>query len=205
MANDQEASVCNQDPALAFLERLIARIQSDQVFCTALDACVSRGDANGFFALLEQSDLDPDGAWELDDDWLEGLVGGRGGLPLALVLLAGSLGAGHGLQPLPLAPLALPSALRQPEQWLQHALPLIRRFEGLALEAYLDPVGVVTIGYGSTRYPDGRAVQLGLLGTDAVAELHRPAIRIAGGAVADRDHTHWVQIGLKGQPLKPAD
>jgi lysozyme len=161
MANDQQAVVCNQDPALAFLERLIARIQSDQVFCSELDACVGRGDANGFFALLEQSDLDPDGVWELDDDWLEGLVGGRGGLPLALMLLAGSLGAGHGLQALPLAPLALPSGLRQPGQWLQHALPLIRRFEGLALEAYVDPVGVVTIGYGSTSYPDGRAVQLG--------------------------------------------
>ena len=164
MANSQQLTPCPQDPSLAFLERLIARIQSDQVFCNALDACVGRGDANGFFALLEQSDLDPDGSVELDDDWLEGLAGGRGGLPLALVLLAGSLGAGHGvqsLQALQLAPLALPSSPNQPSGWQQHALPLIRRFEGLALEAYVDPVGVVTIGYGTTHYPDGRPVQLG--------------------------------------------
>ena len=161
MANVQRPEVGTQDPALAFLDRLIARLQSDQVFCSELDACVSRGDTDGFFALLEHSDLDPDGTWELDDDWLEGLAGGRGGLPLALALLAGSLGAGHGLQALPLAPLALTTNPSQPAPWLQHALPLIRHFEGLALEAYVDPVGVVTIGYGTTRYRDGRAVELG--------------------------------------------
>ncbi|MFM1812351.1 MAG: hypothetical protein RLZZ336_1289 [Cyanobacteriota bacterium] len=161
MANVQQSAAATQDPALAFLDRLIARLQSDQDFCSELDACVSRGDANGFFALLEQGDLDPDGTWELDDDWLEGLAGGRGGLPLALALLAGSLGAGQGLQALQQAPLALTANPGQPAPWQQHALPLIRHFEGLALEAYVDPVGVVTIGYGTTRYPDGRAVQLG--------------------------------------------
>jgi len=164
MTNAQQSTACTPDPSLAFLERLMARLQSDQVFCTQLDACVGRGDTDGFFALLEQNDLDPEGTIELDDDWLEGLAGGRGGLPLALVLLAGSLGAGHGvqsLQALQLAPLALPSRPDQPSGWQQHALPLIRRFEGLALEAYLDPVGVVTIGYGTTHYPDGRPVQLG--------------------------------------------
>ena len=161
MANAQQPTACTQDPALAFLERLIARIQSDQAFCNELDACVGRGDANGFFALLEQGDLDPDGTWELDDEWLEGLAGGRGGLPLALVLLAGSLGAGHGLQALQLAPLVLPSSPNRPADWQQHALPLIRAFEGLVLEAYLDPVGIATIGYGTTRYPGGQPVQLG--------------------------------------------
>lgn len=161
MATIQQSTSASQDPALAFLERLLARIQSDQSFCSALDACVNSGDANGFFALLEQSDLQLDGPWELDDEWLEGLAGGRGGLPLALVLLAGSLGAGHGLEALQLAPVTLPSQPPQPAQWQQHALPLIRHFEGLVLEAYVDPVGVVTIGYGTTRYPDGRAVQLG--------------------------------------------
>ena len=161
MANAQQSTAGSHDPALAFLDRLIARLQSDQVFCNELDACVSRGDANGFFALLEQGDLDPDGTWELDDDWLEELAGGRGGLPLALALLAGSLGTGHGLQALQLAPSALTTNPGQPAAWQQHAVPLIRHFEGLALEAYVDPVGVVTIGYGTTRYPDGRAVQLG--------------------------------------------
>lgn len=37
---------------------------------------------------------------------------------------------------------------------------LIRRFEGLYLESYLDPVGVPTIGYGFTHYLDGRTVRL---------------------------------------------
>ena len=37
---------------------------------------------------------------------------------------------------------------------------LIRRFEGLYLRPYLCPAGVPTIGYGSTRYLDGRAVEL---------------------------------------------
>lgn len=37
---------------------------------------------------------------------------------------------------------------------------LIRRFEGLYLRPYLCPAGVPTVGYGSTRYLDGRAVQL---------------------------------------------
>ena len=40
-------------------------------------------------------------------------------------------------------------------------LELMKDFEGLRLEAYHDPGGVPTIGYGTTRYPDGRPVQLG--------------------------------------------
>lgn len=40
------------------------------------------------------------------------------------------------------------------------ALGLARRFEGLSLVPYLDPVGIPTIGYGFTRYPHGRLVRL---------------------------------------------
>lgn len=40
------------------------------------------------------------------------------------------------------------------------AAALCRRFEGCRLRPYLCPAGVPTIGYGSTRYLDGRAVQL---------------------------------------------
>jgi lysozyme len=40
------------------------------------------------------------------------------------------------------------------------AAQLCRRFEGLRLRPYLCPAGVPTIGYGNTRYLDGRAVQL---------------------------------------------
>ena len=40
------------------------------------------------------------------------------------------------------------------------AAALCKRFEGLYLTPYLCPAGVPTIGYGSTHYPDGRAVRL---------------------------------------------
>jgi lysozyme len=40
-------------------------------------------------------------------------------------------------------------------------LNLIKKYEGLRLSAYLCPASVVTIGYGSTRYPNGKKVILG--------------------------------------------
>ena len=40
------------------------------------------------------------------------------------------------------------------------AASLCRRFEGLYLRPYLCPAGVPTIGYGATRYEDGRRVSL---------------------------------------------
>ena len=40
------------------------------------------------------------------------------------------------------------------------ATALARRFEGLYLSPYLCPAGVPSIGYGATRYLDGRRVQL---------------------------------------------
>lgn len=43
---------------------------------------------------------------------------------------------------------------------LQLAASLCRRFEGCYLRPYLCPAGVATIGYGSTRYEDGRKVML---------------------------------------------
>lgn len=38
---------------------------------------------------------------------------------------------------------------------------LCRRFEGFRSKSYLCPAGVPTIGFGSTRYADGRQVWLG--------------------------------------------
>lgn len=40
------------------------------------------------------------------------------------------------------------------------AAQLARRFEGFRARPYLCPAGIPTIGYGFTRYPDGRAVLL---------------------------------------------
>lgn len=51
------------------------------------------------------------------------------------------------------------------------ALDLCRRFEGLYLKPYICPAGVPTIGFGSTRYENGMAVQMtGASITQAQAE-----------------------------------
>lgn len=50
---------------------------------------------------------------------------------------------------------------RAPTQAPTDLVDAIKRYEGLSLEAYLDPVGVPTIGYGATTYPDGSPVRLG--------------------------------------------
>lgn len=47
---------------------------------------------------------------------------------------------------------------------------IIRQFEGLRLKAYNDGGGVWTIGYGTIKYPDGRAVKQGDICTAAQAE-----------------------------------
>jgi lysozyme len=38
-------------------------------------------------------------------------------------------------------------------------IKLLQQFEGLRLEAYPDSAGIWTIGYGTTRYPDGTKVR----------------------------------------------
>lgn len=49
---------------------------------------------------------------------------------------------------------------------------LIKRFEGCYLEAYLDPVGIWTIGWGTIQYPDGTAVKQGDKITQAQADYY---------------------------------
>lgn len=44
---------------------------------------------------------------------------------------------------------------------MNKGIPLIKRFEGLKLRAYLCPAGLPTIGWGSTFYEDGSKVKLG--------------------------------------------
>ena len=46
------------------------------------------------------------------------------------------------------------------EEGVAIAAALCRRFEGFYAQPYLCPAGVPTIGYGTTVYPDGRAVTL---------------------------------------------
>jgi lysozyme len=44
---------------------------------------------------------------------------------------------------------------------MNKGIPIIRKFEGLKLRAYLCPAGVWTIGYGSTFFENGSKVQEG--------------------------------------------
>jgi lysozyme len=43
----------------------------------------------------------------------------------------------------------------------KNAIDLIKKYEGLYLNAYLCPASIPTIGYGTIRYPDGKGVKLG--------------------------------------------
>lgn len=42
-----------------------------------------------------------------------------------------------------------------------HGISVIKNFEGLRLNAYSDIAGIWTIGYGSTKYADGKPVKPG--------------------------------------------
>jgi lysozyme len=59
------------------------------------------------------------------------------------------------------------------KQAIDLAAGLCRRFEGFRAAPYLCPAGVWTIGYGSTRYADGRPVRPGdePIGQDAAERL----------------------------------
>ena len=43
----------------------------------------------------------------------------------------------------------------------KNCLDLIKKWEGLYLNAYLDPVGIPTVGWGCIVYPNGKPVKLG--------------------------------------------
>jgi GH24 family phage-related lysozyme (muramidase) len=54
----------------------------------------------------------------------------------------------------------------------RQAVAIVKHYEGLRLQAYDDGVGVWTIGYGTTRYPNGKAVQRGDTITNAEADAY---------------------------------
>ena len=73
------------------------------------------------------------------------------------------------------------------------AIKLIKEFEGVHLSAYPDPLhgwDVATIGYGTTRYPDGRKVQRGdkITVIDAQELLELEVERIAAKLRASVPH-----------------
>ena len=52
-----------------------------------------------------------------------------------------------------------------------NCLDLVEHYEGLRLEAYRCPAGVLTIGYGTIRYPEGEKVKEGDTCTKEQAEV----------------------------------
>lgn len=44
---------------------------------------------------------------------------------------------------------------------MAYAIDIIKKYEGCKLSAYKCPAGIVTIGYGTTVYPDGTPVKMG--------------------------------------------
>lgn len=44
---------------------------------------------------------------------------------------------------------------------MTYPIDIIKRYEGLSLKAYKCPSGVITIGYGTTVYPNGKPVKMG--------------------------------------------
>lgn len=52
----------------------------------------------------------------------------------------------------------------------QNCLDIIKKWEGFRAHAYLDPVGIPTIGYGTIRYPNGQKVQMGDVISEPEAE-----------------------------------
>lgn len=123
-------------------------------------------------ALMSQTQL-------LSDEQLEAVAAGRMDVATLLCVVAGSVSLGNSTAaPLlmassPLAALGAPVQERvltatpvqeQPKPhpaWMAPALAIIKDFEGLELEAYVDAVGVVTIGWGTTVYENGRPVKMG--------------------------------------------
>lgn len=49
---------------------------------------------------------------------------------------------------------------------------LIKKYEGCRLKAYKDAVGILTIGYGTTVYPDGTSVKDGDVITQGQADAY---------------------------------
>jgi len=52
------------------------------------------------------------------------------------------------------------------------AVNIVKTFEGYQVKAYQDTAGVWTIGYGTTKYPDGKTVAAGDTVTQAQAETY---------------------------------
>ena len=75
---------------------------------------------------------------------------------------------------------AEPAQLQSKPGWMAPTLAIIKEFEGLELQAYVDAVGVVTIGWGTTLYEDGRPVSL-----DDTITAHRAEQLLVGSILRE--------------------
>jgi len=116
------------------------------------------------------------GEVSLSDEQLESIAAGRldvSSMVIALAsaltistgdgaaLLGTSLGVAAYSGGLPTQAVEQVQVVVKEEPWMAQALTIIKEFEGLELDAYVDAVGVTTIGWGTTLYNDGRPVQTG--------------------------------------------
>jgi len=123
-------------------------------------------------------------AADLTDEQLASIAAGRIDIRTMVLTLAGTLsiatsdgalllGTTAGMLGLSQAtPVQAALQVTPPQQpgWMQPALNIIKEFEGLELEAYIDAVGIATIGWGTTMYPDGTPVKMGETVTSTRAE-----------------------------------
>lgn len=74
------------------------------------------------------------------------------------------------------------------------ALAMIRKWESLRINAYLCPVGIPTIGYGTTVYPDGQLVKMGQTCTVDQAEAFLAhAVARFGNSISNMVHVNLTQ------------
>lgn len=86
-------------------------------------------------------------------------------------------------------------------QTLSQAAALIERFEGIELKAYLDPIGIPTIGAGLTRYPDGTPVRLGDVCSAPIARAHLETLLAKEYIPALSAIPGWAQLGATRQAV----
>lgn len=75
---------------------------------------------------------------------------------------------------------------------LTPALSLIRKFEGLRLKAYRDPVGIWTIGYGTTA---------GVVGGMVITEAQAEALLLEEAEHCAASIAHMVKVPLNSNEL----
>jgi len=63
-------------------------------------------------------------------------------------------------------------------------IDLITSFEGFRPKPYYCPAGIISIGYGTTRYPDGRKVQM----TDPPVTIEKAIQYLLNDVAASEDH-----------------